>query len=32
VDIVDELAVAKIERYCIVDVTLEDEELIRANH
>ena len=32
VDIVDELAVAKIERYCIVDVTKEDEELIRANH
>jgi len=32
VDIVDELALAKIERYCIVDVTPEDEELIRANH
>jgi len=32
VDIVDELGVAKIERYCIVDVTPDDEELIRANH
>ncbi len=32
VDIVDELALAKIERYCIVDITSEDEELIRGNH
>ena len=32
VDIVDELALAKIARYCIVDITPEDEELIRANH
>ncbi len=32
VDIVDELAVAKIERYCIVDITKEDEELIKASH
>jgi biopolymer transport protein ExbD len=32
VDIVDELAIAKVERYCIVDVTAEDEELIRAKH
>ena len=32
VDIVDELALAKIARYCIVDITREDEELIRANH
>jgi biopolymer transport protein ExbD len=30
VDIVDELAVAKIDRYCIVDITPEDEELIKA--
>jgi hypothetical protein len=29
---VDELAIAKVERYCIVDVTAEDEELIRAKH
>lgn len=31
VDIVDELAVAKIQRYCIVDVTPEDMDLIKAN-
>ncbi|HEV8513535.1 MAG TPA: biopolymer transporter ExbD [Cyclobacteriaceae bacterium] len=30
VDIVDELAIAKIDSYCIVDVTAEDEELIKA--
>jgi biopolymer transport protein ExbD len=32
VDIVDELALAEIEYYCIVDITPEDEELIKANH
>ncbi len=32
VDIVDELAIAKIDRYCIVDMTAEDEELIRVSH
>lgn len=32
VDIVDELALAKIDRYCIVDITDEEEELIRGNH
>jgi len=31
VDIIDELAVAKIERYCIVDITPEDEQLIRTS-
>jgi biopolymer transport protein ExbD len=31
VDVVDELAIAKINRYCIVDITKEDEELIKAN-
>lgn len=30
VDIVDELAMAEIDRYCIVDVEAEDEELLRV--
>ena len=32
VDMVDEFAIAGIDRYCIVDVTPEDEELIKALH
>lgn len=31
VDVVDELAAAKIDRYCIVDITQEEEELIKSN-
>jgi biopolymer transport protein ExbD len=31
VDVVNELARAKIDRYCIVDITKEEEELIEAN-
>ncbi len=32
VNIVDEMTIAKVERYCIVDVTAEDEQLILAIH
>src|SRR5579859_4966150 len=32
VDIVDELSIAKIDRYCIVDITPGDEVLLKASH
>ena len=31
VDIVDEMSIAKIDRYCIVDITPEDKELIKGS-